>query len=62
MVLCVLVGVDGNVNAIESSAVSRMDPRNKQSLRVRLSKFKPAAKDAKEVEFWIAVEINFNLR
>jgi Gram-negative bacterial TonB protein C-terminal len=29
---------------------------------VRLSKFKPAAKDAKPVEFWIAVEINFNLR
>ena len=62
VVLRVLVGVDGNVNAIRVVR-GLPDGLTEQAIAaVRLSKFKPATKDAKPVEFWIAVEINFNLR
>lgn len=62
VILRVLVGADGNVNAIRVIR-GLPDGLTEQAIAAaRLAKFKPATKDGKPVEFWIALEMNFNLR
>jgi protein TonB len=60
--LRVLVTEDGNVNAIRVVR-GLPDGLTDQAIAVaRLTKFKPAMKDGKPVPYWVALEINFNIR
>lgn len=62
VVLRVLVGEDGNVNAIRVVR-GLPDGLTEQAIAAaRLSKFKPAMKDGKPVPNWVVLEINFNIR
>jgi TonB family protein len=62
VVLRVLVTEDGNVNAIRVVR-GLPDGLTDQAIAVaRLTKFKPAMKDGKPVPYWVALEINFNIR
>ena len=62
VVLRVLVGEDGYVNAIRVVR-GLPDGLTEQAIAAaRLSKFKPAMKDGKPVPNWVVLEINFNIR
>lgn len=62
VVLRVLVGDDGNVNAIRVIR-GLPDGLTEEAIAVaRLSKFKPAMKDGKPVPFWVVLEISFTIR
>jgi TonB family protein len=62
VILRVLVGVDGNANAVRVVR-GLPDGLTEQAIATaRLTKFKPAMKDGKPVEFWVVLEMNFNLR
>jgi TonB family protein len=60
--LRVLVGIDGNANAVRVVR-GLPDGLTEQAIATaRLTKFKPAMKDGKPVEFWVVLEMTFNLR
>lgn len=62
VLLRVLVGEDGNVNAIRVVR-GLPDGLTEQAIAAaRLSKFKPAMKDGKPVPYWVVLEISFNIR
>jgi TonB family protein len=62
VVLRVLVGEDGNVNAIRVVRGLPDGVTEQAIAAARLSKFKPAMKDGKPVPYWVVLEINFNIR
>lgn len=60
--LRVLIGEDGNVNAV-SVVRGLPDGLSEQAIAAaRLAKFKPAMKDGKPVPYWVVMEFNFDIR